>query len=109
MADKVTATTELNIVLSNTAGTATRVLKVSNPRPMSELTFAQIKQALLPAFGSSNSSTSSDTAVIDLPFFYDDGNQGGYSEPMTRVDYAEWVNIVKTTRRYDETQNSNSD
>ncbi len=95
MADKVAITTELNIVLSNASGTATRVLKISVPKEASQLTFAQIRAALAPAF-------IIDDTNGDFYFFYDDGNQGGYEEPMDHVEYAEWVNTVKTTRRYDQ-------
>jgi len=82
-------TNELNIYLGNDGNTATRVLKISDPND--NLTLEYIRNALAPAFAR-------DSALADagsIYFFYDDGNQGGYDEPMTHVESAEIVQITK--------------
>jgi len=84
MPGEVTTSNELNITLASADQSATRVIKLPNPKE--ELTLAQVKTAFAPAFNS-------DTQIY---FFYDDGNQGGYETPMTQVTAAERVIIQKT-------------
>lgn len=93
MATEITNLLELNIYLASADGTATRTLKVVNPR--TDVTLAEVTTALAPMVGN----TLSDGSGTAIYFFYDDGNQGGYDQPMTTITGAEVVRTVKEVTR----------
>lgn len=89
MATEITRSLEMNIYLSSEDDSATRTLKISNPR--TDATLAQVTTALAPLFASGAE------GKPPLYFFYDEGNQGGYDKAMTKITGAEIIKITKET------------